>query len=1646
MLEQTGAVTISAYPEDEGTSNTVSLMSPEDNSGDISPVSAKYAEERASKVAVAIGTQDYSPEDIKHKVKNNQTHELQVYAAAKGSMAAEARKERILQNWIAERAQKGLGAPTEAEVSLVRGLSQKEALASPEELSTILERRYAEELSNRTAANSKAYQEAEAQNDPSVIDRVDSALMGFERHVANNEIIVKELEEAKEAVKQQSWGEYIPEWTLNNLVPFYKWYKNHNLAAAAKASAVLPGENLQQQIDYLRSLQPSKLKSELARIKQYFLDPNNGQTDPYTNQPPGASNWQLWLDYVEALQTYGATQRVQANAGAILDTADLALTLGAGKVAIGAAKGAAKIVAKKAPAEVVEQALEDVAKESIKRNVKTEDMLVVVGQPADATLTQAAKIEATKGGPIDLEAVQKIADNGLMSILNPQKIVDDPASRLTAVEAKKLSESLEKTGRQLVDALDSYNPVARIDDGSAAFSRAVSEGVETFGKFHNVNPQNGIIDVVPVHQTKNGRNVNSIQIDLGRADRTLFETHEEAFYYAQTKYNFKKGDYSIEQKGNNFFLRTERDLNETAPTVRDVLVDTANKDVDSGNLGSSFFRALRNPDMFLSEATTEVRKIASNSGAAFQDAVQQAAKDLNKLFLTLPKSERRESGERLSRFISRMQDEDHPVTKVPGRYSNTIGEFQTDFLKHTGRMPSAFEAEMYFKWRQLMDFDYMLRNAQIYTSKARIGVMEHKFYLKETLEGPLKQTAAVEGRPLKGAPRLTKESHAVLIIDENGTRRLIEPLERGRKTNRTELTKLEEQGYKFIQVFDPLDENVRALSATLKNDRPFNFIAAKDVEQSRLSYRQLAYREGGHREYAATSYVKQPQIISGSNGRKYYVGDLTFSGHGIRGEAEAFAKTMETARQKMVAKAADFDSFVRNNLDMSPAAFKAQFGKGRPFREDMPFFSVERNNTWKNRHKDEYERSGLIDFTDSSFNMAHGTNVKFGQQRDEGLFNYSKTNSPVWSKKPAETLDPLGSINRNLGNLRDAAVFNDYKLRMAEQFIEQYADVLKASKEELRQAPGAHLMSPVWKETGVDQNKLAAAKQVHQSISLLVSNPSTVRNVWQASRDSLIDWVYKSNPKAAEYMDNSFIFRTRDPVGFLRAATFHSTLGMFNPNQLFLQAAAFNNMLAISPRHAAQSFPDVIAAMLLKYNDKEEIVKHLAKKGSKDFEEMFYELRKSGFNVVKGNHAYLDDISDPKVVSTKLGDALDFSTIFFRKGEEFQRTAAYAIAWREFKSSNPGVVVDDSVRRKILARADDLSMNMTNASNSNLQNTAGVLPLQMTSYVFRTMENFWTSMLQTPNAKFTRGEAVRLLGANMAMYGIPAGGGIALGFWPWYDQVEESAAARGIDLEKNGWTKLAMNGVYEAFFNWATSGDWNVASRYGPNGIPSIKDMIEGKSGAEAILGVSGSVLKRFWQNTAPFQYKLSSIFDAEGEDFKLTPSDFIEPLKTISSINAFDRAFVAMTFNQYLTKTGQVLQRDFEGVDAYGAMLLGLTPKEISTYYNRAKILSSQSQYIRNVTGLVQKEIAWAVRQETEEEAEVYFKRARALVAMAGTLSPKEKANIIPKVLEGLSDEQVAKINYRWATSGSVSRQEGRFDTLVREQRQAREKKESSN
>lgn len=1561
----------------------------------------KAVKEKTSRIMFGLGSEDKDVTEpyVTAQVANGSEAALRKRLATNEDNAQFKVKQQVLQEIIKSRPD---GRVTPQEYNAVMNLGAGE-LTDP---ATIVEKKFARKVVDTTLTRDggDTYKQA-LEEDPQATD----TLLGeFEKRTAFSSALKDIVTDMEDRAAKQGWVGWGIDLTKSLFVPFYNTYKRGQMSQDGSTvdAALFPGDTFQKERERLFSLPTVEEFKKQVRASLEKIS---------------ADNPQLGAEFAKELMDYTIGDQFWTSA---FGTLDIAAVTGLAADAVKLGARASKLTrAVKDTADVVK----DVGKVVAHPNSTLKDAVAATGDIRKAVETAALTEPNTVKGLAEAlppgsskEAVAKWLDAHVPSIAVPDAAFPDTPFDKAKGYVANLGAVLRENSQFALKALFDTNVVSRVDQTAAYQSGAMEQAHKAVVDLFGSNTSNAVVDMKFISGGESGVNIDRVAVDLGKSDGTLFDTEKSARAAIKRTYGISVDPNSLEttKVGEKYAIRFTRNVNELDPAMRDfILYNDTKTPVSTVKM---FLGHISSADANLSKSQNQVRSIATSAHQELSDLISAMARPIGAM-------DKKES----SKLFALMDDAASRVKQLPdgtlsrGKFFRSQKEFSDNYFTKFGEYPSEKQVKAYFTAVQLNDLDYTLRNLNMYQAKASKGVGEIKF----TLQVPSKaeegvwekvQTKGVEGLYVDRLPLDGSENVRVMVIEKNGSHNIFDLKNLTTEQKNILEAHITKTNSKVAKVFDPASNPMKDYLPNYKEGIPIEYVVSPNSVWGKLSMTQIPYNEGGHAIENAGFRVKSPKMLPTTNG-KMYGGDVTFSSHVIEAEAKQFAADMEVGRLAMKeatkakprGKPIDLSGVEKvleeRGLPFSAKEFAEFFASKGPLDLDMPIKMVRDGQ----RYSDvtDLNSLGIRDYMQSQHNMAGEIDRRFASERGLGSQSYAKggANNAVWTPVKARMMDSRSIIQKTVGEIIKSRVYSDYIDRSSREFVEQFGHLLYGGKDKARQAPIFNLLHPVWKGNG-DPRELAAAKKMQRAVSLLVYTPSEMSKQVTAAKNSILNSIYnKFGGKAAEYVEDSAIFKTRDPAKFARAMAFHTQIGLFNPVQMVLNTQTLFHMAAIAPKHAMGAMKDSVLMRFLNYNNDENIIKSLSKKsGYKHFEEMARELNRSGFGNIGGTTSYLDNALEPKTVQGKWGTFLDFGTVFFRESEGGLKRSAYAIAFREWKEANPTKAINDLARQQILGRAKVLNVQMSRDSQNLYQHGVWSIPLQFTSYNLRMTEQLLEGVF-TGKGALTRGEAARVLGMYSVLYGLPTAAGAAVGIWPVYDSVKQYALENGIDLDTNMFTEFVSRGLLHTITDLSGDSKWNFAERWGPGNSALVSDILEGNTSVlEALTGPSGSILKNVAASGAPLLRSLTSVFsDDPDSTYPLTMDDALNASRNIAVVNNATRAFMAYNTGLWMTKNN-VVQTEVDGTQALFAAILGLSPQEAVDAYPAMKVLSDRKQHQDTVVKEATKE--WAsyisnVRAGQMDSANDNLKRMKFLVVAAG-VNPLEANEIMTRIIQTHADQ----------------------------------------
>jgi hypothetical protein len=446
-------------------------------------------------------------------------------------------------------------------------------------------------------------------------------------------------------------------------------------------------------------------------------------------------------------------------------------------------------------------------------------------------------------------------------------------------------------------------------------------------------------------------------------------------------------------------------------------------------------------------------------------------------------------------------------------------------------------------------------------------------------------------------------------------------------------------------------------------------------------------------------------------------------------------------------------------------------------------------------------------------------------------------------------------------------------------------------------------------------------------------------------RRMMVDGPYEAAFKnfadnAADYiLDRTGIDITRatdNLTNKVLSFNFHTTLGLFNLDQIALQASHALQVIAMDPRDgfkAAAVIPMLRAsfqapsleiakamrARLGKYvgmspEDMEELAEFINRSGrtmvgSDAIEHgTQYQLRGTGY---WGEGTKLDKAA--RATDRGMKKVVEWGIKPFNEGEKMARYTSLTDAWMQYKRLNPtkGSSFTEEGRRWIMNKDAALSFNMTTTQRSNLQSGFARIPTQWLSYTLRSMEAV------AFGRGLSKGERLRLAVMQFAFFG-------AVGYGPaasmLVDDVVEPSEVGGVAH------RMMKRGLLDLVVSEITGEETAAAERFSPvYGAFELWDRVWNENTLpETLLGptysIPGDALTNLVEATAHFVNNRPVMMTEE----------LVDTLRTVKSVDNSVKAYSIIMNGRYFSKGGMPSSvKNLSSVDAIN-MLLGFKPVDL--------------------------------------------------------------------------------------------------------------------
>lgn len=1134
---------------------------------------------------------------------------------------------------------------------------------------------------------------------------------------------------------------------------------------------------------------------------------------------------------------------------------------------------------------------------------------------------------------------------------------------------------------------------------------------------YNSDFNNSVLDQEMIYNPE--QNVYYVKTRLGKTDGTGWADEYSARNTMLMQYGIKpEYGVTVTQQGNSFYGFILTPLDERGVvSLKTMSIPTNNLTPSFFGDTSSWFYKLKSSADTTSLLQMQARHTATHAPQRVNKIIEEVA---NSVKLT------REENVQLARMLKE-SELDKDAAGNSGKWWDTA-KLEMEFAHTYGKLPTQNIIDGYKTYKQLMDFDYTLRSNYIYAYWTRMGMENWTIKIGD-------QTSdAFLGKVVDEIGYSKVRNKGILFIDEDGTASLkwSETHIRGNMDGFKDKLKdlIDNYGYQIIQLGEPLKKPLK----NLRGDDAY-YVITKSGDRTALDpTKMLPYREGPHVAYTHPHFIGQPLLTIDSKGQPNYAGDQIFrSGGSSSAEGKAWALKYDTARKLMNdGDDAILADYLKDNLPESVDEFKKLFTGENALNRDMPIAYHSHGKNIFNENPDlmvgtyggvKYEFGQMKQYIDDFSDPAGGLNSGFVQDRANQQLMVPKDFGNVGPKRfqleGAATLDPFIALNRGLRQANRVHFMEDYKILASESFIKEFGRYMDGATDEALQRNPVHWLYNAQIDSGTPQavkNRIMATRENVKNFIGMQSDLSMDLAYYEAKMQDLMYKVMGSE-KTAKYLEvpwvqESLIPTIKDPAAFARAVAFKVRMGIFNPVQYWQQGQNVATIMMISPKAGSEgaaiaSYLQAGGRYALDDPAKLDYYAGMIAKSSRwtkdEAKEVLTHYKQSGIGIVGSESASkTNEFGDPKMFKKSW---IDKGDIFFNAGEGLSRDTAYFTAFREWKDANIGQTPSQYDLGEILRRTNDLTFNMTRASNSSLQsNTFLSIPLQFQTFRLRQMELMLGAAkgsITGNKGRITGMEAGRMLMGYMTLYGIPTGLSAGVGVYNFYDDIRLAAKERGYNLD-NPYFKAMHEGVLALAVHAATGKNVNIASAWGPGASNIGNDLWasatgaeNSKSFAELLTGpVGGTIQNAIFASKPVYRWAMGKI---NGDDYPLQVEDYMRFASLTTTTNNARQWWEAHNLQKEFTKSGTLIG-SATSWDGFIKFTFGLSNRDYQDSFLKAKNSSQirgwQEDGKKELRVIYQKMFQAELDGESEQAQELSIK-ARVLVKRFD-LTPEEATQVM--------------------------------------------------
>lgn len=1066
---------------------------------------------------------------------------------------------------------------------------------------------------------------------------------------------------------------------------------------------------------------------------------------------------------------------------------------------------------------------------------------------------------------------------------------------------------------------------------------------------------------------------------------------------------------TIEQQGLHWYIRS------TVP-IRDIyvrnyllqLADTQNP-VKWFSAFKNYLGWVRSAADTLSMEERQAREIAVHVPKVYRGIMQSLLEPIT----NLPRSQ-------IGDFKSLLLD-----GQANNRYLTNALDLKQWYLTNRGRAPTEAELTAYASYYKAAQLDRAMREMGAMRNLWRYGAEEHSFTIKmpdgTTLESPKFNGVIRKEFPkdwdgtiliIGQKPEDTKVS---LIGKLGGLRaKLIKDITEGRM-QLVQVHASEQMPFQGLLFHGATDPRIQYVAAPVFRTNPIPWGQTNKVPHHFMP-------EYGH--YVSKARIN-PELIS-KDTYHWYDGDIFLAGVNNRALGQDFSKHMTEAQRLYVSgDEAAARAYVAQHTSIDPDTFvswyqpsKDVYGNVVPpkLTKDVEPFQVVRNGSYigdvdtslRNRYPGTF-RDGT---REGSLRQQANTEYGIGQEADQ-LYSLradgTKANPMFHLEKP-DFVDPLTSLNRGLSRIIDTLFMDDYRAYVAEHWTQQARPWLLKFESK---SPYLHLQHPEWSPNMPQEIKAQLMDNRGKSLHF-ISAPDYWDTITYSMSQSIMDSIYtKGGPTITPEWQ---LGKVTNPSQLLRSFATHAVLGFWSIKQFFNNMSTWATIMAFSPKSTPAATTATYLYGLTRFNKSPEfiasldkLITNMALPGVVDpfhhmrpgwFTEAMNLLDNTGFAQVGAEHAFTQGITADRIVSRGFQKLTDAGLAPWTLGSSAVRTVAFMTSYMEKKMLNPTASWTRKSLQELLERAGTLDINMSRAGASRANTLPGVAnATQFLSYEMRLSE----LML---GKRITPAEKMRWLFMNSMLFGVPSTLGVMM--LPFGDWVRKAEIDHLKYLPGENPQSTIPN---EGLVGWATGQD---VTKFGLRG--AFESMFKTDATIWSIVGGAPyQTAATMVQNLNPFWRAGVDWINGQGH-FTIKPQHFLKAAEILSSGSDLDRMIVAWTTGDWMSRNGNLLEKDIAPLRAFLQTIMGTQPLKVKHGYAIAEITKAREELQKRAEKLALQEMYYAYRsQDNPQQFQEYLINALSYLK-AGDYSEEQYSHFWSTAAEH-NREFVDKVAWEYAT-----------------------------